>query len=150
MTRWKLILSIKFSPSINHFIFGNSFNLASILQHYIHYPRTKLSIKPPESLQNNMQSNLQAQWLFANIAVEIKSNDNFKFTPSRFWQLKGRCFHNPCWIIKTRMQLKNSTLYHRTQIFIGCSTNIDSPLMRLVPIQITRKCKQALWFSCNN
>lgn len=77
--------------------------------------------------------NSQVHWLLTNIVVEMKSHHNFELTPSWFRQLKWWCFDRPCRIIETGMQLNNCLLYHCTRIFIGRSTNIDSPLMRLVP-----------------
>jgi len=81
------------------------------------------------------QSNLQVQRLFTNIMLEMKSNGNLKFPPSRLWQFEWWGLHNPSWIIETGMQLEDCTLYHYTKILICCTTNINSPFMRLEPNQ---------------
>lgn len=89
--------------------------------------------RQPATKSKAIPNNSQVQRLVANITVEIKCDGNFKFSPSWLRQLKRRRLHDPCGIIETRMQLKNSTLYNNPKVLICCSTNIYSPFMRLIP-----------------
>lgn len=86
-----------------------------------------------ELLYNKRSSNSQVQRLITNISVEMKGYNNFEFTPSTLRQLKRGTIHNPCRIVKTWVQLKNHTLHHHTEILISCTTNVNSPFMRLEP-----------------
>jgi len=75
----------------------------------------------------------QIQALLTDITVEIKGYSYFKLSPSRFRQLEGWLLYNSCRVLETWVKLKHHMLNYDTQVLIVCRTDINSPLVRVVP-----------------